>query len=32
MVCMYLKTDYIEFARLEYYADAIHSAIGNLAG
>ena len=27
-----LKTGYIEFARLEYYADAIHSAIVNPAG
>ena len=27
-----LETGYIEFARLEYYADAIHSAIVNPAG
>ena len=27
-----LKIGYIEFARLEYYADAIHSAIVNPAG
>ena len=27
-----LKTGYIEFVRLEYYADAIHSAIVNAAG
>ena len=27
-----LKTGYIEFAWLEYYADAIHSAIVNSAG
>ena len=27
-----LKTGYIEFAWLEYYADAIHSAIVNPAG
>ena len=27
-----LKTGYIEFARLEYYADTIHSAIVNPAG
>ena len=26
---VHLKTGYIEFARLEYYADAIHSAIVN---
>ena len=27
-----LETGYMEFARLEYYADGIHSAIVKLAG
>ena len=31
-ICDQLKTGYIEFARIEYFADAIHSAIVNPAG